>query len=373
MAETLPSKTGNFVSEWYGHRVFPTVSKGESVLSDQLSGRCPFLSKAIGEDKKCVKSPSSQGICTISSASNGTRQDWLVCPYRALDERLVGRVASRLFGISNLPPDGLAAAPSLAKDEVRKRLTARIESGESVVVFFQDKLGGEISISPTARSPELSFDITMVEVYSINGAIGLGRYGIFEVQTMDFHGSYRAAVNNLNDALRLHGVTFHEALESNSHWLSERIEGPNIANVFKRTFYQVMMKFQIGADESCAGCVLALPMSVWDSWQRHLGRPELMQDADGTYNLTDGQIVPGRVPAWIYLFELDDASPGSPNPIAISQEIATDAESVSYYALKVAPEAAVVGIGVEDRVISSIRRRMRTWWPELAVGPVAFR
>src|SRR5437667_12908286 len=99
---------------------------------------------------------------------------------------------------------------------------------------------------------------------------------------MDFHGSYRAVVKNLEDALRLHGLQFHKELQSKPNWLGERIEGPNIANVFKRTFYQIMLNFQIGADESCAGCVLALPVSVWDSWQRHLGKPDPRTNDDGT-------------------------------------------------------------------------------------------
>ena len=47
-----------------------------------------------------------------------------------------------------------------------------------------------------------------------------------------------------------------------TQWLRDGIEGANIANVFKRTFYQMMLKFRIGASEVCSGCVLALPVSV---------------------------------------------------------------------------------------------------------------
>ena len=57
----------------------------------------------------------------------------------------------------------------------------------------------------------------------------------------------------------------------NINWLSEKIEGPNIANVFKRTFYQMVLKFKLAGHETCAGTTLALPRAVWDSWQRHLG------------------------------------------------------------------------------------------------------
>jgi hypothetical protein len=42
-------------------------------------------------------------------------------------------------------------------------------------------------------------------------------------------------------------------LPDNQRWLSEGVEGPNIANVFKRTFYQMMFTFQLGHHERCAG------------------------------------------------------------------------------------------------------------------------
>jgi hypothetical protein len=33
------------------------------------------------------------------------------------------------------------------------------------------------------------------------------------------------------------------------------------------------------------GCVLAIPIAVWDSWQRRLGTPDLLENADGTFSL----------------------------------------------------------------------------------------
>ncbi|MGH7798481.1 MAG: hypothetical protein ACREQ2_26755 [Candidatus Binatia bacterium] len=183
---------------------------------------------------------------------------------------------------------------------------------------------------------------------------------------MDYHGSYRAAVNNLSDALRLHGSAFHTELLENPRWLGEKVEGPNIANVFKRTFYQMMLKFQIGADVDCGGCVLALPQSVWDSWQRHLGRPDLRTRDDGTFALVEpGKKLAARVAAWIYVFDIEASTTATPNPIVLRQIIATDADAIAYYALKVAPQAAVAGTGSSDRVLASISRRLITWWPEL--------
>lgn len=183
---------------------------------------------------------------------------------------------------------------------------------------------------------------------------------------MDFHGSYRSAVQNLQDSLRLHREQFPEALQANQHWLGEKIEGPNIANVFKRTFYQVMLKFQIGGLDSCAGCVLAIPRSVWDSWQRHLGAPELAPTEEGHFELKrPGTGHDPSPPAWIYVFDIDWSSTVTPNPIVIRQRIATDADSIAYFALKVAPSLAVAQGGSGDRVPVRIRQRLARWWPDL--------
>jgi hypothetical protein len=127
-----------------------------------------------------------------------------------------------------------------------------LRNEDRVVIYLRNRLGGEISVSQTQRSPEFSFDITMVDLVP-DSRPRLGRFGVLEVQTMDFHGTYQRAVQNLQHALRLHDRKFHVMLSTNQRWLSDRVEGPNIANVFKRTFYQMLLKFQIGADESSAG------------------------------------------------------------------------------------------------------------------------
>ena len=156
-------------------------------------------------------------------------------------------------------------APALQHLERRAAFIQSVQGGNVGIVFLQSKRGDEISISPTDRSPELAFDATLVQLLWDGQQFTFGRYGILELQTMDYHGSYRYAVANLQRSLRMHGAEFPAQLQENQRWLSDHIEGPNIANVFKRTFYQIMLKFQIGADETCTGCVLALPASVWDS------------------------------------------------------------------------------------------------------------
>jgi hypothetical protein len=260
----------------------------------------------------------------------------------------------------------LIPAPELAKEDVRGRVKSTLGNGGAVVVYFQGKLGGEISLSATSRSPEVSFDTTLVQLaFTKPDILVADRYGIFEIQTMDFHGSYRRVVQNLNDALRLHRKDFPDVLQQKPHWLSEKIEGPNIANVFKRTFYQMMLKFHIGTHGSCVGCVLALPRSVWDSWQRHLGMPSLTPGKDGTYALLGPDGSSRQSPTWIYVFDIQPTSGPDPDPIIVSTIITTDADSVAQYALKVVPGTVVEESGVSDRILQTIRRRLALWWPEI--------
>jgi hypothetical protein len=357
---------GNFVSEWFGHRVFPAVSRSARALADQMQERCPFLSAATGDTQRCIKAEGSKGVCTISCSSNGPRQDWLVCPYRALNPELFASVAARLFQLDTSKSCRLIAGPDLAKKQVRLGIADALGAGDVVIVYLQSRLGGEISLSSTERSPELAFDTTMIELgRNRRGDCFAKRYAILEIQTMDFHGTYRHAVKNLKDALRLHSENFPEVLGANIRWLSEHIEGPNIANVFKRTFYQMMLKFQIASHPSCAGCALAIPSSVWDSWQKHLGKPDLEQKLDGSFVLKKPGAALTDTRAWIYVFDIAEASGNVPDPISIRQIIGTDAESIAHYALRVVPDAAVSEGASIDRLLVTIRQRLAIWWPEL--------
>jgi hypothetical protein len=203
---------------------------------------------------------------------------------------------------------------------------------------------------------------------AIDDSLTVGTYGILELQTMEFHGSYRAVVKNLDDALRLFKEKFHENVQANPQWLSEKIEGPNIANVFKRTFYQMMFKFQIGAQADCAGIVLAIPESVWQSWQHHLGKPDLVEINDHhiLFN-SQPESSNSHYAAWIYVYNLDSDSPKSPNPIRVIKRIATDAEAISYYALKVAPQVAISEGGAVSLLPLRIKQRILRIWPNFDV------
>ena len=361
------SERGNFVSEWFGYRTYPQVLGDAAALRTQRTGRCPFLTAAVGEPKECVKSASSSGVCTISNASNGSRQDWLVCPYRALEPHLIESVVRRLFKVESNRSVMTTPAPLLAREETRAELLEHAKDGSLAIVYLQNKLGGEISVSATPHSPELSFDVTLVEMLpSGDGDTNIGRFGILEIQTMDFHGSYRRAVQNLKDSFRLHERDFAEVLQENQRWLSDRIEGPNIANVFKRTFYQMMLKFQIGLHPRSVGASLAIPQAVWDSWQPHLGRPDPIPRGDGTHALLHPDADGDGVPAWIHVFDLDAASTTHPGPIVVKRTIVTNAASIARFAIEEVPGRAFLDGGASGEIVATIRRRLSTWWPELS-------
>lgn len=211
-------------------------------------------------------------MCTISSTSNGPRQDWLACPFRVIDSDIVSKSTRVIFGLDvDVAP---VAASKFSIDGELTKFKRTVDGRGKGYVFYQQKLGGEISVPATEKSPEMSFDVVIAEIVRSGNSHKLSRYGILEIQTMDFHGTYMHAVKDLGDALRLHSGNFPEELEKHKHWASKKVEGPNIANVFKRTFYQMMLKFQFASKGSAAGTALAVPQSVWDSWQRFLGAPE---------------------------------------------------------------------------------------------------
>jgi hypothetical protein len=355
------------ISEWFGHRIFPVVSGTSAALADQTSGRCPFLSQTLARTTPCVKATPSRGVCTISATSNGPRQDWLVCPYRALDDSLLADMTRRLY---HLPDNGLVLirpVVALADENLRREITGALHQDHPrrVFVYFQDKLGGEIGLSRTPASPELSFDITVVELLPAEPgtALRIGRYGVIELQTTDTHGTYQHAVTALVGALDLHPDQFAEQLAANPEWSGRKIEGPNVSNVFKRTFYQINFKFQVTKRDTSVGCILAIPQPVWDSWQPFLGAPDLLQQPDGTWRLLDDH--EASPTDWIYVFDIDETpSPeGGPAPIQARLVIGTDAQTLSKAAFDIAPAKALEYGGATDAIVAAIARRLRTYIP----------
>lgn len=359
---------GNYISEWVGHRIYPTVRLDVSTFIGKSFGKCPFLSDALRQQTNCVKNENSFGVCTVNSVSNGAAQDWLACPYRVIASGLINSACERIFGEENVlqpvPVTLLQVPAELAsfKDKVLP--------GTSGYVFFQAKLGGEISVVGTSKSPEMSFDVTLVEIHNDEGRFKVGRYGIVEIQTMDFHGSYRAAVQNLKDALRLHRSDFPDALRQNLRWTGEGVEGPNIANVFKRTFYQILIKFQLSGQGAAAGTVLAIPQAVWDSWQPFLGSPELEKVTDNVFALktVDGSPQGGAsTNAYISVFDLDSGADSAISPIRVKMHVRVNAEQLAHHAFKVVPTGMLKSLSATDSILIRIRERLAAYWPELMV------
>jgi Restriction endonuclease NotI len=266
---------GNYISEWFGQRIFPNVRLSDKAISGSNWGICPFLSGIKRERTQCIKSENAFGVCTINSVGLDRRRDWLVCPYRLIDSEIVKNGCETIFG--NIAAKAPIPISILNQKKGFMLLEQSLAENNRAFLFFQDKLGGEISISGTPASPEMSFDVTAIEISREAGGLKVGQYGFIEIQTMDFHGTYKHAVANLRDAHRLHKTRFSKALRENPSWMSQNIEGPNIANVFKRTFYQTLLKFELSREGAAAGTVLVLPQAVWDSWQPFLGGPVIEQ------------------------------------------------------------------------------------------------
>jgi hypothetical protein len=355
---------GNFISEWFGHRMFPGVVATETSLNDQRRQRCPFLSVSAEEDRECIKSANSKGVCTISTTSNGQRQDWVACPYRVFDPSMIEDIATRLFlggaGVTNIYP-----APVLEDETKQEEVLTHVRDGEHVLLYFDEKLGGEIQISATPRSPQISFDVTFVELLADgDDGLRLGRFANLEVQTMDFHGTYKHAVGALTSALDLHGDAFPEQIRANPFWLGREIEGPNIANVFKRTFWQLVFKFGMVDFDACAGSALALPRSVWDSWQPFLGAPELKVGVAGVSILDEPDRADDaeRLPCFIYVFDLNSTADETPSPLRADTIIQTSAHALTAHALEEAPRALMLQIETRQMLYVTIKARLQKYW-----------
>src|ERR1017187_10018842 len=118
----------------------------------------------------------------------------------------------------------------------------------------------------------------------------------------------------------------------------------------------MMLKFRIGASEVCSGCVLALPVSVWESWQRHLGRPDLNPDEAGvcTLRAPDEPATAERPKNWIVVFDIDPKAEDGPSALVVNKLIATSSQALAHYAFEVAPSAAIADGGPVSSIAAQI-------------------
>ncbi len=370
---------GNFIAEWFGHRVWPTVDNSAAAVRNQSSRSCPFLTFATGEDRTCVKIPEKgaepTGVCTISSDSNGERQDWLACPYRILDQHftLLVEAVRTLYRVDASIEVLVLPVTVLHRADARERVTAAIRKPKArVFAFTSDKLGGEVDIPETDASPGAKVDVSILEILATDPATGIpskfGQHVFYEVQTSDFHGSPLHAIGLLQ-GLCPAGTTdpYHDRLREKVEICGTGVEGPNKANVFKRTIYQTILKVRMAEHPDCAGFMLVLPLSVWDSWRRHFGLPKL-EAHDGDARLVslagpgeDAAKLRVSARSWIFVFDIDRSSTESPQPLRTVLRIATSAEALSHYSFLAAAEAGVAA-GVIDRFRGVLSRRVLSNW-----------
>lgn len=373
------STSGNFIAEWFGHRVWPTIDGSPAAVNNQTKRRCPFLSFATGEERQCIKVPRKgeepTGVCTISSDSNGVREDWLACPYRTLDQHftLLGEVVRTLYrvpldiGVYGIPVTILDRVD--VKERVAKALATR---SHRVFLFTADKLGGEVDLPETDVSPGAKVDVSIIEVLSLNPLNGqpeaFGQHVFYEIQTSDFHGSPLHAVHLLQELCPANTqAPYHDVLRSKKEIAGTGVEGPNKANVFKRTFYQMILKVQLAEHPLCAGFAIILPLPVWNSWLRHFANPNLVEvdAAQRVFALAGPEEKAADVAAtsrsWIFVFDVERDSKESPQPLFIARRLATSASALMHQAFTA---AALQGIaaGVIDRYRGTLEARIRSNW-----------
>ncbi|MCK6530603.1 hypothetical protein L6R50_24585 [Myxococcota bacterium] len=372
--------TGNFVAEWFGHRVWPTVDGSEEAVRHQSGSLCPFLGAAQRAEVPCIKTARGMddrtGVCTISSDSNGTRQDWLACPYRTLDQEfgLLVEAVRSCFRIPACDTVFLAPVTTLHLPQQRELLKDAVRGRHShAFVFSGDKLGGEVDLPETNASPGSKVDVSVVQVADIDPVTGeprrFGKHMFFEIQTADFHGSPLHAVRLLREALpRKPRKDYHADLSRQVEIAGRGVEGPNKANIFKRTIYQMILKIQLCRHELASGFVLVLPVPVWESWLRHLGRPELVVDDGGREDVVhllapheDLAALVEAVPAWILVFDIDRESELSPQPLKVVHRVATSSAALVHFAFETAAEMAL-DAGVIERYREVLESRVREGW-----------
>ena len=372
--------TGNFIAEWFGYRVWPTVDDSPSAARDQPARVCPFLTIAKRETTVCVKRSGSYdeptGMCTVSSDSNGVREDWLACPFRVLDQHftLLGGAIRTLFQIPTTQPIVLFPVPVLANPDRQREVQEALRLGTRVFAFSGDKLGGEVDVPETVDSPGLKVDNSVIEITAVDPLTGepnqYGRHMFFEIQTADFHGSPLHAVRLLRERCQqTTTLPYHDQIAAAPEICGQGMEGPNKSNIFKRTSYQMIFKIELDDAQNSAGFAIVLPLPVWKSWLKHLGQPELISDAadPAIFHLKPPAIELPWQPeqhsrSWIFVFDIDRASAESPSPLKILYRIAVTSELLSTYAFKVAPNKAIARGAIEAFRRNLIAKRVIENW-----------
>jgi hypothetical protein len=234
----------------------------------------------------------------------------------------------------------------------RQKIRRAFRTGTRVFLFASQKLGGEIDLPETDASPGAAVDMSVIEVTAADPDGKPSQFGdhlFYEIQTSDFHGSPLHAAALLRD-LCPRGSAHkgdHDRLKEQVEVCGTGVEGPNKANIFKRTIYQMIFKIELTRAPQCSGFAIILPVPVWESWLRHLGRPRLVQASAAPTTLIlrephEKEETPGeRSRATVYVFDIDRDSPRKPSPLIIVQRVIISAGALSYYAFELASNEAI--------------------------------
>jgi hypothetical protein len=128
----------------------------------------------------------------------------------------------------------------------------------------------------------------------------------------------------------------------------------------------MLLKFRLsGAGSAAAGTVLAIPQSVWDSWQPFLGGPSWDDDGTGVMRLRPTADAPDEplLNAYICVFDLDASSPDPIWPVNIRCFVRVSPERLAHHAFTEVPAHITRSIQAEDSVLSTITARLGAWWP----------
>lgn len=368
-SKTPALKDGNYVAEWFGHRVWPEVDTSEAARINQSARACPFLTTVTGEATECVKRTKKPGwsepygVCTISSTANGKRQDWINCPHRTLDQHftLLSAAVHSLYRIPDTEDIVLLPVTVLNQPEQRNRIRAGLDSGRLIFVFSAIKLGGEVSLPETAASPAAAVDVSIVQVLEaeLDGRpTKYGQHLFYEIQTADFHGSPLIAAAALRDLCPKGDPVsgFHDRLVGKKAVAGNAVEGPNKSNIFKRTIYQMILKIALSEHAASTGFAIVIPVAVWDSWFKHLGGPTLHPlGKDGKHFALKApketlKGIRAKSRAAILVFEIDHAATERPQPLTLLKHIWCTSEALTYFAFQQAAEKAI-----SEKVISRFR------------------
>lgn len=199
--------TGNYVAEWFGHRVWPQVDTSDEAVRNQSACLCPFLSRATASKTACVKTARGMddptGVCVISSDSNGDRQDWLACPVRTLDSEFTLLVAAIRTTYCIAQKERVVVLPVtvLHLPDKRAEIQRALAKEVRVFAFAGNKVGGEVDIPETEVSPGGKVDVSVIEITGLDANADepdrFGKHMFYEIQTADFHGSPLHAVRRL--------------------------------------------------------------------------------------------------------------------------------------------------------------------------------